>query len=1341
MLFVAQLALLTSCNTGKRNEAGVGIVGPAVGECTTGAAFLLSASTSTGCVGQAIVLDGLNFSSILANNRVLFTDNSGEFSIEGLVTQFIDNGTHPVFQCPSTSIVVRVPTGARTGNINLQVTDGNGKTTDAGLVSFTGCPEILGFAEGTAGNPFLSVDATFTFLTPDFQVYGHNLSTVTSVEITDPSGAAVTTATVTQNGVASPNYTLADGMDVVTVELSTATPIVPTCSAYYLRIRLVDASGGAPIISNGIIMPVREQFAPAEFEDLPGTIFGCIVPSGVRRGVVPLQFQLGMEPAQARYDVIPQFLDPITGTWFDCIGTPDTDTDRIMTGVIDMVGEFPSIVSGGASYTFHWDTVANGLVYDSTLDPSPITTRVRLLVDNPSPSVQTCDTFSQADARFESAPMLIDNPANVATFPPTLVGDEGSMREDWNDNLREDGTAGNTAQWNSSSPGELTGLPGTVLPWGTGTSDVVCGAVSIDSPGFAGLYQFNTNTGSITDVSDPNNPVLLHDPAGGDPVGVSVIRSLVIEQGAGIEIFGPNPLRIQISGDGNPDTLACQIHGSINLDGMPGTGAAIAVQGLGGVGGPGAGAGGDGGTIDVDTTGGGVVNFDVPATRGGNFGGYPGSNTTYAKIGEASSAKAGPGGGGGGLTAGDPGTTNFSANFDKAPPGSGGPARGDNRLLNLVAGSGGGGGGANVFRQTATANLRVDAGGGGGGGGGGFEVIVNGSVLISGTITANGGDGGAGATVHSGPGAGGSGGTVRFSATGNIGIADTALISCAGGQGSATTNQIGGDGAFGRVRLDASGTVNFPSQGDFTQVVPMPPSLTVTTGMSSAGAIQGGDGSDGQLDFGAFSPGLYVVDTDLGEISGPIAAPVANTAAAFLAEAALAPVIVTRTAAVAWNFSGLSIPAGVTLRGVGANPLIFRVTGECLIDGDGVNHTIDVSGFPGGLPDVLTDATLPTPGLGGAGGPGAGRGGDGGFANSPADFANAGEGSLSFLPPYMVAGPPLGGGGAGAAPLPPSTAMAAEGGVSASATGTANAGSGGGGAYGGVGTDAVGTLGGLGGSTYGSLYFTDPVVGGAFPYGGAGGGGGAGNVDVDPGEAFSHAPGTGGGGGGGLFQLAVVGNLIVTPASRITATGGRAFQAPIGAGNAGGGAGGGVQVQCQGIALFEGAVDVTGGLANEVPTGAAYVANGSTAGGNGGVGRARIETSLGFVDQADLQIVPDPSLGLYLGTLADVTKARSKPYLVASGGSSRRGESPMFNGTGTAQLSPPIPTGTASVVVYEGAKESVTAPGKPGPFEGAVSDPADLDNPDYIRATWYIFTNRATSQSIRLNSFELPYSF
>ena len=69
-----------------------------------------------------------------------------------------------------------------------------------------------------------------------------------------------------------------------------------------------------------------------------------------------------------------------------------------------------------------------------------------------------------------------------------------------------------------------------------------------------------------------------------------------------------------------------------------------------------------------------------------------------------------------------------------------------------------------------------------------------------------------------------------------------------------------------------------------------------------------------------------------------------------------------------FNFHDIIIPADVTVRGLGSNPLIFTATGRVEITG-----IIDVSGIDGMDDPTFNSAFTPTPG--GIGGPGGGRGG------------------------------------------------------------------------------------------------------------------------------------------------------------------------------------------------------------------------------------------------------------------------------------------------------------------------------------------------------------------------------
>ncbi|MBL8767198.1 MAG: hypothetical protein JNL94_07535, partial [Planctomycetes bacterium] len=71
-----------------------------------------------------------------------------------------------------------------------------------------------------------------------------------------------------------------------------------------------------------------------------------------------------------------------------------------------------------------------------------------------------------------------------------------------------------------------------------------------------------------------------------------------------------------------------------------------------------------------------------------------------------------------------------------------------------------------------------------------------------------------------------------------------------------------------------------------------------------------------------------------------------------------------------FEFTDFHLPANCVLRGVGSKPLVITATGNVLIEG-----VIDCSGSAGTGDDTFNSAVAPAPG--GAGGPGAGKGGDG----------------------------------------------------------------------------------------------------------------------------------------------------------------------------------------------------------------------------------------------------------------------------------------------------------------------------------------------------------------------------
>jgi len=189
------------------------------------------------------------------------------------------------------------------------------------------------------------------------------------------------------------------------------------------------------------------------------------------------------------------------------------------------------------------------------------------------------------------------------------------------------------------------------------------------------------------------------------------------------------------------------------------------------------------GTIKVD--GGSTSSTTGTAPGIGGPGGYDGG---YGGGVNALGGKGmGPGGGGGGPStsyrAGGGGGFGTAGGTYAANHGAGGPVYGNASLVPLIGGSGGGGG----------AGYSSSAEYGGGGGGGALLIASSASITVTGSISANGGNG----YNYAG---GGSGGAIRLIANT---ISGTGNISARGGNLGSTDN-----GGQGRIRLEAS-TNNF----------------------------------------------------------------------------------------------------------------------------------------------------------------------------------------------------------------------------------------------------------------------------------------------------------------------------------------------------------------------------------------------------------------------------------------------------------------------------------------------------------------------------------------------------
>lgn len=1289
---------LFGCDTGRRND-GPTSSDPGVDCSEDRVPFLLEASTDVACAGTVITLEGLNLALDPADNAVTFESPGGSVRVPAQVLQAVDNGLHPSFPgCLSVSLLVVVPTGAPSGLIRLEVRRDDGSRVVAGNAVFTSCPEIVGFGVGPDANGFLVWDVAGNFLEADLQLFGYGLDSVTDVEVVDPQGSVFTGFPLSATGTPNPNYVLPAGMEVVTVTVDSV--FVPDCESFYFTLKLISTATGSLLESNRILVPVRRAVAPQDFEDLPGTVTGAFVPPGVRSGVIPITYQLVAEPAQTTYDVVPQYFDPDAAVWVDCTPIDSTEGINEMPGLPFMSGGADALVGGGAVHTFHWDSAAQ-------IGGATEAYRVRLPVRVNTPIVGLCETTSAPDRRFELPTIVISNPTDAAGMPlvPT-----GTLGEEFNDTRA---LADGDAAWNEQSSGVLTsGVAPAGTPWGAGTAEVILESQH--------EYVFNTINGSLFDITDPLAPESIAPGQPGAAMGEFHFATLTIAEGADILVEGDAPLVVRLSGRGEPAALVAVLGSVIDLSGGSGTSGSGTQPdaGAGGSAGPGGGGrGGDGGRVTIDAMGV-AVTAELPAERGANAGGWPGSGVTFARIGAITAPRAGAGGGGGCVARGAD-ASDIAGLFDfQAPGGRGGPARTDEAVRRIVGGAGGGGGGATVQRISSAGPLTPRFGGGGGGGGGTIRVVAFGTVRLAGSILVNGGDGATGAVGSAGPGGGGSGGVIAVGCTGDIELRPTCRLEARGGQGGSSSVLTAGDGSDGAVRLEPGPgrELLHPAVGSFSQLVPGFEHTGVTMGL--AAEIDSGTGLDGPAILTGGPGTQYVVDTDNGVLLAPDGS-----------------LVVARTVdTIDFHLSTLVIEDGVILRAMGETPLVLRVSGAAELDG-----TVDVSGRDGSPPDLSAAPAIG--GSGGLGGPGSDAGGAGGWIDG-SRVHHGGDGGLAHLAPYGLLDPvpPYVGGGTGSGAFPILPVRPAGGGRSETDGAIEYSGGGGGGGYAGFGADgSVGSTAssaapGLGGSAYGSGLFTlAPLAGDPFPVGGGGGAGGGGHADsfTDPGFG---APGSGGGGGGGYAQVAVGGEFVVSPSARFLATGGRSFRAPLRGGNGGGGAGGGVYLQGGADMDFRGRVEVSGGLANVVPTGVEYLPNDQEAtGGVGSPGRIRVESTTGFIGPEDSLISPDPSVGVFIDADTAITSAVSRPIPLTVEAGALTGGGLVFEELDWVAT---VPAGSDLRVFYSGARYSLDEPGALDAFESWVADPALLDRPDFIQLHFLLFDGGAPPV---LDALELDY--
>lgn len=227
----------------------------------------------------------------------------------------------------------------------------------------------------------------------------------------------------------------------------------------------------------------------------------------------------------------------------------------------------------------------------------------------------------------------------------------------------------------------------------------------------------------------------------------------------------------------------------------------------GGVGGPGGFDGGRGGLQEQNRKGG--TGYG-PGGAGGGI--HAGGGASDAGSGAECYRRTQGGGGGGFAAAGEPSKCIQDNGWVFAVDlrtGYAGPNYGSNSMLPLVGGSGGGGGAGGLNGWSLP-------GSGGGGGGGAVMLVAAGSVSLTGTVNARGGNGGAinnGDCNYTyrdsgGAGGGGSGGAVRiltpaFSGSGSINVGG-GTGGCRSGNGTAyvDNSNSGGHGSVGRSSIE-----------------------------------------------------------------------------------------------------------------------------------------------------------------------------------------------------------------------------------------------------------------------------------------------------------------------------------------------------------------------------------------------------------------------------------------------------------------------------------------------------------------------------------------------------------
>ncbi|MBI4583962.1 MAG: hypothetical protein HY717_08060 [Planctomycetes bacterium] len=838
------LAGFTGCNTGHRNPEGTGLGSGGGPLPPNTSAFsqpiLFNIEPETVCPGQVITLTGINFTSRLSGNRILFRGRASLIDATPLNVSFpIDNNPADGL---SSRIQAVVPTGVVTGNIELEV---NG--IFAGAAGYIACPMILGFGLGQNGDAnTLQHNGPLGFDrqqgAADIILYGLNFDELTEILLQDSQGSR---ASIAPGDFQRRTFTPDNGLDAISFYLKGVVLAVRS-PRDNIRVQIK----ADPLQSNEVAVPVQAQNDNAPDKALGPVINGVLLPSGVRTGPVQIQYSFYDRPLAMSYQMAFEWTADNGQNWFpgqSRAGDPENNgVDQVAPGHFSFGSPAGVLRSGGTLRTFTWDAQKDKNFRTLNEKPGP----------NGSAAARNWRIYFRirATPRFPAQPPLTKFDPGILFNTPYLAYFDledrpgqsvqelrrGEFFESFDTEALKD--PGTTALWGppfnkGSLDGKLSTRP--ISPLGDGTLDLVVAPVDAVPQDFLReFYAIDTSRMNIQHVlvvcSDPVTGgvcpgVELEQaievfptpqfPNLGQNLGEFHLRTLVIQAGINIVADGTRPIIFRLSGRGlSEEELAFQHLGTIDLSGTPG-GIGGAAAGAGGRGLLGAGNGGNGASLTSGPAGV-FIAPQLPAlTRaqpGGNGGGLGGETTglvdpVVADPTKSSRVTAAPGGGGGFRLPGgdgDPGQPTPTV-FDPPRGGRGGPSRGNDRLVPLFSGSGGGGGGSSL--SVTGGNVAVSQGGGGGGSGGAIQIAAHGSMdIIQGRILANGGNGGDGATngggtATSAPGGGGSGGAILLQATGFI------LVNCdnlqvnggkAGTARSMNTKPGSGDGSPGRIRVE-----------------------------------------------------------------------------------------------------------------------------------------------------------------------------------------------------------------------------------------------------------------------------------------------------------------------------------------------------------------------------------------------------------------------------------------------------------------------------------------------------------------------------------------------------------